>query len=74
MSITLDELSSNLDYYISLINKYNSIEIIKDNKVIAILKATINDSDEYRYGDELIGFLPNDLSLEEAKEMRLSEI
>lgn len=74
MSITLDELSSNLDYYISLINKYNSIEIIKDNKVIAILKAPINDSDEYRYGDELIGFLPNDLSLEEAKEMRLSEI
>ena len=68
MIITIDELVLDPEYYLSLVQDI-PIKIRKDDKIIAILKKPENS--HYQYGDELLGFLSGNITLEEAKYERL---
>ena len=71
MSITATELKMNLGKYLMLAEK-EDIYITKNGKVIA--KLTNPFQDRVDMAKSLFGILPADMTLEEAREERLSKI
>lgn len=68
MSITATELKNNLGKYL-LLSETEDIHITKNGKVVA--KLTNPHQDRVEIAKSLFGILPQDTSLEEAKEERL---
>ncbi len=71
MSITATELKSNLGRYLLLAAK-EDVFITKNGKVIAKLSAPFENRE--RLVDELVGVLPADISVEEARAERLAAL
>lgn len=71
MSITATELKSNLGKYL-LLSATEDIFITKNGKVIA--KLSNPNQDRVDMAKSLIGVLPSDVTLEEAKSERLDRI
>ena len=71
MSITATELKENLSKYL-LLAKTEDIFITKNGKVVAKLSNPFED--RIKLVDSLVGIIPADITLEEAKEERLSRI
>ena len=71
MSITATELKMNLGKYLMLAEK-EDVYITKNGKVIA--KLTNPFQDRVDMAKSLFGILPSDITLEEAREERLSRI
>ena len=71
MSITATELKMNLGKYLMLAEK-EDVYITKNGKVIA--KLTNPFQDRVDMAKSLFGILPADITLEEAREERLSKI
>ncbi len=71
MSITATELKINLGKYL-LLAETEDIYITKNGKVVA--KLTNPFQDRVDIAKSLFGILPNDVTLEEAREERLSKI
>lgn len=71
MSITATELKTNLSKYL-LLSATEDIYITRNGKVIS--KLTNPFQERVDVAKSLFGILPNDLSLEEAKEERLGNI
>ena len=71
MSITATELKMNLGKYLMLAEK-EDVYITKNGKVIA--KLTNPFQDRVDMAKSLFGILPSDITLEEAREERLSKI
>jgi prevent-host-death family protein len=71
MSITATELKSNLGKYL-LLAATEDIFITKNGKVIA--KLSNPHQDRVDMAKSLFGILPDDVSLEEAREERLEKI
>ncbi|MBQ6542805.1 MAG: type II toxin-antitoxin system prevent-host-death family antitoxin [Clostridia bacterium] len=71
MSITATELKMNLAKYL-LMASTQDIYVTKNGKVIA--KLTSPYQDKVGIAESLIGIIPGDVSLNEVKEERLSEI
>ena len=71
MSITATELKSNLGKYL-LLAATEDIFITKNGKVIA--KLSNPHKDRVDMAKSLFGILPDDVSLEEAREERLEKI
>lgn len=71
MSITATELKMNLGKYL-LLSATEDIFITKNGKIIS--KLTNPFQDRVELVESLIGILPADVSLEEAREERLSKI
>ena len=71
MSITATELKMNLGKYL-LLSATEDIFITKNGKIIS--KLTNPFQDRVELVESLVGILPADISLEEAREERLSKI
>lgn len=71
MSITATELKQNLGKYL-LLSATEDILITKNGKVIA--KLTNPYQDKLQMVHTLFGSIPSDVTLEEAREERMSEI
>ena len=71
MSITATELKMNLGKYLMLAEK-EDVYITKNGKVVA--KLTNPFQDRVDMAKSLFGILPADMTLEEAREERLSKI
>ena len=71
MSITATELKMNLAKYL-LLAATQDIYVTKNGKVVA--KLTSPYQDKLSTAESLIGILSDDISLEEAKEERLSKV
>ena len=71
MIITATEFKANLGHYLEMVPK-EDIVITRNGKRIAKLTDIANDRTDILRS--LIGILPSDISLEEEKEKRLSEI
>ena len=71
MSITATELKANLSKYL-LLSATQDIYITKNGKIIAKLSNPFQDRVEMV--NSLVGILPPEASLEEAREERLSKI
>ena len=71
MSITATELKMNLGKYLMLAEK-EDVYITKNGKVIA--KLTNPFQDRVDMAKSLFGILPADITLEEAREERMSKI
>ena len=71
MSITASELKMNLGKYL-LLSATEDIYITKNGKIIAKLSNPFQD--RVNLVESLIGVLPGDFTLEEAREERLSKI
>lgn len=71
MSITATELKENLGKYLLLAEK-EDIFITKNGKVVA--KLTSPFEDRIKIAESLAGIIPADITLEEAREERLSRI
>ena len=71
MSITATELKTNLSKYL-LLSATEDIYITRNGKVIS--KLTNPFQERVDVAKSLFGIIPNDLSLEEAKEERLGNI
>ena len=71
MSITASELKMNLGKYL-LLSATEDIFITKNGKVIA--KLTNPFQDRVDLVESLVGIIPADISLEEAREERLAKI
>ena len=71
MSITATELKMNLGKYLMLAEK-EDVYITKNGKVVA--KLTNPFQDRVDMAKSLFGILPSDITLEEAREERLSKI
>ncbi len=71
MSITASELKMNLGKYL-LLSATEDIYITKNGKIIA--KLTNPFQDRVDLVESLVGVLKDDITLEEAKEERLSKI
>ena len=71
MSITASELKMNLGKYLSL-SATEDIYITKNGKIIAKLSNPFQDRVDLV--ESLVGVLPQDITLEEAREERLSRI
>lgn len=71
MSITATELKINLSKYLMLAET-EDIYIMRNGKVVA--KLTNPYQDRVDIAKSLFGILPNDMTLEEAKEERLNGI
>ena len=71
MSITATELKMNLGKYMMLAEK-EDVYITKNGKVVA--KLTNPFQDRVNMAKSLFGILPADMTLEEAREERLSKI
>lgn len=71
MSITATELKMNLGKYLALAEK-EDVYITKNGKVVA--KLTNPFQDRVDMAKSLFGILPSDVTLEEAREERLSNI
>lgn len=71
MSITATELKSNLGKYLMLAEK-EDIYITKNGKIVAKLSNPYQDRVEI--ANSLIGIIPDDITLDEAREERLKKI
>ena len=71
MSITATELKMNLGKYLMLAEK-EDVYITKNGKIIAKLTNPFQDRGDM--AKSLFGILPADMTLEEAREERLSKI
>lgn len=71
MSITATELKMNLGKYL-LLSQTEDIYITKNGKVVA--KLTNPNQDRVDIAKYLFGIIPADVTVEEAREERLSEI
>ncbi len=71
MSVTATELKMNLGKYLK-IAETEDVFITKNGKIIA--KLTNPNADRRALVDSLIGIIPADITLEEAREERLSKI
>ena len=71
MSITATELKLNLGKYL-LLAETEDIYITKNGKVIA--KLSNPNQDRVEIANSLFGILPDDITLEEAREERLDRI
>lgn len=71
MSITATELKMNLGKYLSLSEK-EDIFITRNGRVVA--KLTNPNQDRVNMAESLFGIIPADITLEEAREERLSKI
>lgn len=71
MSITATELKMNLSKYL-LISATEDVYITKNGKVVA--KLTSPYQDKVETAKSLIGILPADITLEDAREERLNKI
>ena len=71
MSITVAELSANLDKYL-LLASTEDVYITQYGKVVA--KLTNPYQDRLNIADSLIGILPQTLTFEEAKEDKIQEL
>lgn len=71
MYINDKELKEYLDKYLLLAIK-EDIFIVKDGKVVAKLSAPYQDKKQTV--ESLVGIIPSEMSLEEAKEERLNKI
>ena len=71
MSITATELKENLSKYLKL-SATEDIYITKNGKVIS--KLTNPNADRMKLVDSLVGIIPDTITLEEAREERLSRI
>ena len=71
MSITATELKMNLGKYLMLAEK-EDVYITKNGKVVA--KLTNPFQDRVDMAKSLFGILPADITLEEAREERLSKV
>lgn len=71
MYITVTELELNFDKYLNLVEK-EDIFITENGKVIA--KMTNPNADKRALVDSLFGIIPADITLEEAREERLSKL
>ena len=71
MSITATELKENLSKYLQL-SATEDIYITKNGKVIS--KLTNSNADRMKLVDSLVGIIPDTITLEEAREERLSRI
>ncbi len=71
MTITATEFKTNLGKYLTL-SKTQDIYITRNGKVIA--KLSNPHEDRLKIADSLIGILPADITLEEARDERLARI
>ncbi|MBE5968790.1 MAG: type II toxin-antitoxin system prevent-host-death family antitoxin [Lachnospiraceae bacterium] len=71
MSITATELKSNLGKYL-LLAETEDIYITKNGKVVA--KLSNPHQDRVDIAKSLFGVIPNDITLDEAREERLNKI
>ena len=71
MSITATELKMNLGKYL-LMAETQDIYITKNGKIIA--KLSNPNQDRIDMAKSLFGIIPNDITIEEAREERLSQI
>ncbi len=71
MTITATELNDNLEKYL-LLTETEDIFITRNGKVIAMLSNP--NQDRVNLAKSLFGVLPSDVTLEEEKEERLSQI
>ena len=71
MSITATELKNNLGRYL-LLAAQEDVFITKNGKVIARLSAPFEDRESIV--DELTGILPRDVTVEKAREERLTSL
>lgn len=71
MSITATELELNLGKYLALA-EYEDIYITRNGKTIA--KLTSPTSDRRKIADSLLGIIPADITLEEAREERAQKL
>ena len=71
MSITATELKKNLEFYLKLVEQ-EDIYIACNGKIIA--KLTNPNQDRVDIAESLFGILPNDITLEKAREERLNKI
>ncbi|KIR02620.1 Uncharacterized protein conserved in archaea [Lachnospiraceae bacterium TWA4] len=71
MSITATELKQNLSKYLSL-SATEDIYITKNGKIIA--KLTNPNQDRIEDMKSLFGIIPSDITMEEAREERLSKV
>lgn len=71
MSITAAELEENLSKYLKL-SETEDIYITKNGKVIS--KLTNPNADRIQIAKSLAGIIPDDITLEEAREERLNRI
>ncbi len=71
MSITATELKNNLGKYLALAEK-EDIYITKNKKTVAKLVST--EKEKLKIVESLYGCIPDTITLEEAREERLSKI
>lgn len=71
MSITATELKMNLGKYL-IMAETQDIYITKNGKIIA--KLSNPNQDRIDMAKSLFGIIPNDITIEEAREERLSQI
>lgn len=71
MSVTAAELQLNLDKYLK-IAETEDVYITENGKIIA--RITKPNTDKRSIVDSLIGIIPADITLEEARDERLSKI
>lgn len=71
MSITATELKNNLGKYLALAEK-EDVYITKNKKTVAKLVSV--DKDRLKIIESLYGCIPDTITLEEAREERLSKI
>lgn len=70
MSITTTELKMNLSKYL-LLSATEDVYITKNGKIIS--KLTNPFQDRVELVDSLVGIIPDDITIEEAREERLSK-
>lgn len=71
MSVTATEFKTNLGKYLALAES-EDVYITKNGKVVA--KLTNPNADRIAIAKSLVGIIPADISLEEAREERLNKI
>ena len=71
MSITATELKENLSKYLQLAET-EDVYITKNGKVVA--KLSNPNVDRVKIAQSLIGILPSDITMEDAREERLAKI
>ena len=71
MSVTATEFKTNLGKYLALAES-EDVYITKNGKVVA--KLTNPNADRIAIANSLVGIIPADISLEEAREERLRKI
>lgn len=71
MTVSLAEFKENVDKYIKIAETEN-VYITNGNNIV--IKLTNSKNDAKKILESLVGIIPNDITLEEAKDERLSKI